>query len=255
MSPVFAGMPPLFEAERLQRYAADHAASYQGAHPFPHIVIDDFIARETVDEVLAAFPDIRKQDSQYGDELRMEDGSFAQREKRWLSSPVAVKPVIRRLYWELNSADFLNFLSELTGIEGLVPDPHLFGGGVHETRPPGYLNVHADFNKHPWFRLDRRLNLLVYLTPDWQDEWEGHLELWERDLSACVKRVAPAAGRAVLFSTTRDSFHGHPKPLATPEGITRKSLALYYYTHGRPANEDPTEHKTLWKAAGRDTPG
>lgn len=244
-------MPPLFDYGHLMAWAQANAAAYAAADPFPHVVVDDFIAPLTVDEVLAAFPAIKRQESQYGDELKMEDGSYAQREKRWLSSPIAVPPVIRRLYWELNSADFLRCLSVLTGIADLIPDPHLFGGGVHETRPPGYLNVHADFNKHPWFRLDRRLNLLIYLNPGWQDDWEGHLELWARDLSACVKRVAPLAGRCVIFSTTRDSFHGHPKPLACPEGVTRKSLALYYYTHGRPADEDPSEHKTLWKAAGR----
>ncbi len=251
MNPVFDGIPKLFDGEALLGFARAHAREYQSADPFPHIVLDDFLPRGVVDEVIADFPDIRQQDSQVSNELRMEDGSYAQREKRWLSLPMGVKPVIRRLYWEFNSADFLAFLSVLTGIDGLIPDPHLFGGGLHETRRGGHLNVHADFNKHPLYQLDRRLNLLVYLNPDWQDAWEGHLELWERDLSACVRRVAPIAGRCVIFSTTRDSFHGHPKPLATPPGITRKSLALYYYTHGRPADEDPSEHKTLWKAAGR----
>lgn len=244
-------MSPLFDVRWLE-FAQVHAPVYQQADPFPHIVIDDFLAPETVAEVLAAFPEIRKQQSQTGDELRMADGRFAQREKRWLSSPIAVSPVIRRLYWELNDAHFLQGLSVLTGMDGLIPDPHLMGGGLHETRTPGYLNVHADFNKHPWFRLDRRLNLLIYLNEDWQDAWNGHLELWERDLGACAKRIAPIAGRCVIFSTNRDSFHGHPQPLAAPEGVTRKSLALYYYTHGRPANEDATEHKTLWQAAGSE---
>ncbi|TNF34013.1 MAG: 2OG-Fe(II) oxygenase [Gammaproteobacteria bacterium] len=245
-------LAPLFDYARLRAFVEANAAGYQSAHPFPHIVIDDFLSADTVAELVEAFPEIKKQESQYGDELKMEDGRYAQREKRWLSSPVAVKPVIRRLYWELNSADFLECLEILTGIDGLIPDPHMFGGGLHETRKGGYLNVHADFNKHPWFRLDRRLNLLVYLNPGWQPEYGGDLELWERDLSACVKSVSPIAGRAALFSTTRDSFHGHPHPLTCPEGMSRKSLALYYYTHGRPANEDPSEHKTLWKSAGKD---
>ncbi|HEY9035902.1 MAG TPA: 2OG-Fe(II) oxygenase [Pseudomonadales bacterium] len=245
-------LAPLFDYEKLRAFATTHAASYRHAAPFPHIAIDDFLSTQTVHELVRAFPDIKKQESQYGDELRMDDGSFAQREKRWLSSPVAVKPVIRRLYWELNSADFLECLELLTGIDGLIPDPHLFGGGLHETRTGGYLNVHADFNKHPWFRLDRRLNLLIYLNPDWQAAWGGDLELWERDLSACVKRISPIAGRAVLFSTTRDSFHGHPHPLACPDHVTRKSLALYYYSHGRPAHEDATEHKTIWQKAGKN---
>lgn len=243
----------LFDYPKLRAFAQQHAAGYAAAQPFPHIVIDDFLPPGVIAQCVRDFPEIKEHASQQADDLRMDDGSFAQREKRWLSLSIGVDLSIRRLYWELNSADFLECLEILTGIQGLIPDPHLFGGGLHETRPGGYLNVHADFNKHPWFRLDRRLNLLVYLNPGWQPEWGGDLELWERDLSACVKKVSPVAGRAVLFSTTRDSFHGHPHPLACPEGVSRKSLALYYYSHGRPANENPAEHKTIWQKAGKDT--
>jgi Rps23 Pro-64 3,4-dihydroxylase Tpa1-like proline 4-hydroxylase len=186
----------------------------------------------------------------------LQDGTVAQYRKNWLSMEMRVTPLIRRLYWELNAAGFIGFLEQLTGIEGLVPDPYFAGGGLHETQSGGLLMVHADYNKHPELNLDRRLNLIIYLNEDWHDEYGGHLELWDRGLTRCEKKIAPVAGRAVIFSTKRDSWHGHPHPLACPEGMSRKSIALYYYTNGRPQEEGTDAHLTLWKKVpGQKVPG
>jgi hypothetical protein len=135
----------------------------------------------------------------------------------------------------------------LTGIQGLVPDPHLWGGGLHQILPGGKLAVHADFNKYPHFKLDRRLNVLVYLNRDWQEQWGGQLELWNRDMTRCEQRILPLFNRMVCFSTTDSSFHGHPDPLRCPADRTRRSLALYYYSNGRPAEEIGRPHTTLFQ--------
>ena len=119
---------------------------------------------------------------------------------------------------------------ELTGIKGLIPDPYFEGGGLHETKRGGHLGVHADFNVHERLRLERRLNLLVYLNEDWADDYGGQLELWNKDMSDCAVRVKPVFGRAVIFNTALDSFHGHPDPLACPADRSRRSIATYYYT-------------------------
>ena len=136
---------------------------------------------------------------------------------------------------------------QLTGIDGLLPDPHMTGGGLHQYLPGAELRVHADFNKLPGYGLDRRLNLLLYLNPAWDEAWGGALELWDRDMQACVQRIAPVANRCVVFSTTRDSYHGMPDPLRCPDGVTRRSLALYYYSNGRPQHERGPDHSTLWQ--------
>ena len=111
----------------------------------------------------------------------------------------------------------------------------------------GRLGIHADFNRHPRFDLDRRLNLLVYLNKDWREEYGGHLELWNRGMTHCEVKILPVFNRVVLFSTTDFTYHGHPDPLACPEGMTRKSLALYYYTNGRPTDEVSGGHTTLFR--------
>jgi len=138
---------------------------------------------------------------------------------------------------QFNSSVFVDFLESLTGIEGLIPDPHYFGGGLHQIEPGGYLTVHADFNRHPRLQLDRRLNALLYLNQEWKEEWGGYLELWDATMSHAVVKVAPAFNRLVVFETTDFSFHGHPDPLQPPPGFHRRSLALYYYSNGRPADE------------------
>jgi Rps23 Pro-64 3,4-dihydroxylase Tpa1-like proline 4-hydroxylase len=218
---------------------------YSTNQPFPHIVIDDFINAETVRRLLRDFP---AQDQPMQRRLKtahLADGRPAQLKKRsYADSEAGI--AIRQMLWELNSGAFINWLEMLTRIPALLPDPKLNGAGLHVTDPGGLLRIHADYNRHPVYDLDRRINLLLYLNTEWRDEYGGHLELWDRQMTRCERRVLPIAGRCVIFSTTSSSFHGHPQPLTCPEGMSRKSIALYYYTNGRPADEQTERHATLW---------
>ena len=154
----------------------------------------------------------------------------------------------RHLLAQLNSATFIDFLECLTGIEGLVPDPHFVGGGLHQIERGGHLKVHADFNRHPRTQLERRLNVLIYLNRGWKDEYGGAFELWDADMTGCETKVMPYFNRCVVFSTTSTSFHGHPEPLTCPEDTTRKSMALYYYSADPSAHERGEGHNTLFRA-------
>lgn len=237
----------LLDYDRLRKRLVSSHAAYTGAVPFPHTVIDDFVRDEVVDAVLQGFPapsaDIKwRQLVATGT-----DGGRVQFNKQGMPHLFKVPAVIRQLIWELNSGTFIRSLEKLTGIENLIPDPSLRGGGLHQILPGGLLGVHADFTHHADYDLERRVNLLLYLNQDWQDEFEGHLELWNQDASQCIKRIRPLAGRCVIFNTDADSFHGHPRPLKCPEGRTRKSIAIYYYTVGRSdKNVEPTR-KTDWQ--------
>ena len=157
-------------------------------------------------------------------------------------------PATRLLLYHLNSITFLDFLSEVTAIPDLLSDPCFDGGGLHQIVRGGKLGVHADFNKHPRYGLDRRLNLLIYLNQDWREEYGGALELWDRGMTRCEARILPIFNRVVVFGTTDFTYHGHPDPLACPIGMTRKSLALYYFSVGRPADEVSATHSTLFRA-------
>lgn len=235
--------------DRLSAEVDDMANRFQNASPFPHIVIDDFLPAEFVTRLNANFPDIsaKKKAGSGHVPVYLKDGSEAQLGKEWLSRERLVPLIYRRLYWELNNHPFVGYLEKITGINGLIPDPHLAGGGVHSTKAGGYLKVHADFNKHPTLALDRRLNLLIYLNEDWLPEYGSDLELWTADMGTCVEKIAPIAGRCVIFRTSSTSFHGHPHPMTCPPDRTRRSIALYYYSNGRSEGEGTEEHGTLWQ--------
>src|SRR5207253_7961981 len=204
--------------------------AYLNAEPFPHIMLDDLFEAEALDAVLRDFPaPADMQWMRFDNPLEKKLGYFYEHS--------SISPAVRSFLNDMNSFEMLLWLEALTGIDGLIPDPYFGGGGLHQIEPGGFLKVHADFNVHPKLKLDRRLNLLIYLNRDWREEWGGHLELWSRDRKKCVERILPVFNRTVVFSTTDTSFHGHPHPLASPPGVTRKSVSLYYYTAGRPADE------------------
>lgn len=227
------------DVDRLLERVDDMAEGFAGGDPYRHLVIDGAFPERWLDAVVDEFPD--PADMPIQRRLSMEVKSA---NRTWS----ALGPATRNLLSELNAGPFLTLLEGVTGITGLVPDPHLFGGGQHQIRPGGKLAIHADFNRHPTLQVDRRLNLLVYLNRGWLEEWGGCLELWDQSMSRCVKRIAPVFNRCVLIATTDTSYHGHPEPLACPAGVTRKSLALYYYTNGRPPEEVVPEHSTLWQS-------
>ena len=210
----------------LARVAARHRAEYAAAEPFPHVVLDGVLPEEMLDIVLAEFPSPdsrvwREYDNYYEGKLE------AQGEER-------LGATLSLLLYQFNSAPFLRFLQELTGIEGLIGDPYFTGGGLHQIDRGGRLGVHTDFSRHYHLPLYRRLNVLVYLNREWDDGWGGHLELWDRGMTHCVRRIAPLYNRMVVFTIGDSTYHGHPDPLTTPPGITRKSIALYYFTAVEP---------------------
>ena len=199
--------------------------AYSSNVPFPHIVIDDFFDSRTLGGVLFEVNTIDRS-QRYAKFLdrKTDHNKFA-------FFPEVVGPETLRLVNFLNSGPFLNYMENLTGIDNLIADPSYFGGGLHWIENGGFLEVHADFNHLKKYNLERRINLLLYLNENWKDEYNGQLELWDRKTMTKAKSVSPIFNRCVVFSTTKESLHGHPAPLATPPGIARRSLALYYYTN------------------------
>ena len=210
-----------FDQEACKAAGSAAAAEYRANQPFPHVMLDDFLAPDLLRQVLSEFPDSTGQDYFDRDQERL---------KFQFRPDQCRGPATRMLFAELNSRAFLAFLSALTGIRGLIPDPYHAGAGLHETRKGGHLGIHADFPHHGRMKVERRLNLLIYLNEDWSAEYGGALELWDRGMTRACRRIEPAFGRAVIFSTDRDTYHGHPDPLTCPPERSRRSIATYYYT-------------------------
>lgn len=225
----------------LKQLGKDKHDEYINAVPFPNIVFDNFFDEGLLGQVLDDFPDLSKKEDVITYNNQNEKKLEAKGEQYFSDATKA-------LVHYLNSQPVLEFLQELTGIKQiLLPDPYFNGGGYHEIKPGGLLKVHADFNKHDKTWLDRRINLLVYLNKDWDESYGGHFELWDKTMSKSQKKVLPVFNRVAIFSTTDFSYHGHPNPLTCPPDRSRKSLALYYYSNGRPKSEiSETPHATLF---------
>ena len=214
---------PVFDHARYKAQVPALEAAYAGGKEFPHIVLDDFLDGNILAEALASFPPIRDDAWIHYIHYNEKKGGLNKREY--------IPEVLRHVIDELNSPLFVNWLTQVTGIEGLMADPGMEGGGLHQIERGGYLNIHADFTAHPHHRMwRRRVNVLVYLNPDWKEEYGGQLELWTKDVDRCFEKVLPLFNRCVIFNTDSDSFHGHPDPLTCPPDRTRKSIALYYFT-------------------------
>lgn len=212
----------LFDAGAMKAKGLELQERYRTADPFPHIAIEDFLPASILDLCLAQFPSNPDPESR----------SFDREQERYKASfnPDYLTPAARSFFYSLNSRPFVQFLENLSGIKGLIPDPHFLGGGFHETRNGGHLSVHADFNLHKPMHLERRLNVLIYLNRDWTLDYGGGLELWDEKMEKCVRTIAPEFGRCVVFSTNDTSYHGHPAPINHPGKTPRRSIALYYYT-------------------------
>lgn len=219
-------------------------ARFGSAHPFPHLVLEDFLRPELLRRLQAEFPpfDPERARNEYG-----EVGGKAVHEALGELGPAYAE--LDRL---LRDPAFLALLSRLTGIPDLLHDPEYLGGGTHENRHGQELDMHVDFNYHPSARWHRRLNLILFLNDTWASAWGGALDLqrdpWAPEDPVAV-RIAPLANRCVIFETSERSWHGFER-IELPEGlrdrVSRRSVAVYYYTRLRPRSETSPEHATVY---------
>lgn len=201
------------------------AAEFRAGRPFKHVVIPDFFA--DAERVRRGMPGYDSSWCVYRNPI----------ENKQTFNDVSRVAALRETYDALAAPEFVAMVERITGL-AVEADPHLHGAGVHRHARGGKLDVHLDYCIHPLTGKQRRLNLIVYMTPGWRDAWGGHLELWTAtpggELDACAKRVRPDFNTAVIFETTDDSWHGMPTPLACPEGVCRLSIAAYYVSDPLP---------------------
>jgi Rps23 Pro-64 3,4-dihydroxylase Tpa1-like proline 4-hydroxylase len=191
--------------------------------PYPHIHLKEFLDPDVAAEMASEFPDMATDAwTRY---------KHPNENKLGLAKRSLFPTQLGEVVDELNSPAFVHWLSQLTGIPDLVSDDMLEGGGLHQSGTGGFLNVHTDFSNHHYHKHWRRqVNLILYLNPNWDEQWGGALELWDREMRHCVTKIPPLFNEALIFRTDEISYHGFPDPLRCPETESRKSLALYYYT-------------------------
>lgn len=214
----------VLDVERLMQIAAARSADYRGAAPFPHIVLDGLFCAALLDQAVAELPAASARWTTY---------NTVNESKQVCSDASLFGPTAEIIVHALNSAPFVRFLERLTGIAGLIPDPHLHAAGYMKVSPGGFLGLHYDFATQRELKLDRRINVLLYLNRDWLAEWGGALELHSNDpvTDPGHQEVAiePLFNRVAIFNTP-NALHGHRKPLTCPKGRARLCLSWYYYT-------------------------
>ncbi|MEO1039957.1 MAG: 2OG-Fe(II) oxygenase [Pseudomonadota bacterium] len=216
---------------------------FKAAQPFEHLCLDDFLQPDIARALLDDFPGFERRDA--ADE-------FGRIGRKAVKTDLAsISPAYARAAEYLVGDEFLESMSALTGIEGLKADPLQYGGGTHENLDGHDLDPHIDFNYDSGTRRHRRINLLVYLNPVWEEGWGGcialHSNPWDPQSDA-VRAYAPIFNRAVMFATSERSWHGFEAIRLPADAPTRsrKSLSIYLYTDERPSDEIAPEHGTFY---------
>jgi hypothetical protein len=217
-------------------------AQFRSAAPFPFIAIDPFLAPDLAAAAAAEIPTFSE-----SQQIGREFDAVNEKNKVQITDSSLFGPAVARVHEALASPEWLEDLSYITGIDHLLADSELRGGGIHVTGPRGRLDVHVDFNFVKDRGLHRRLNILVYLNRDWEKEWGGAIELWDQQVTECAYSAIPSMNRCVIFETSEISYHG-VTPVTCPEGVERRSYAAYYYTREAPPTWDGQTHSTVFKA-------
>jgi len=215
---------------------------FRQAEPFPHIVIDDLLQPDFVQEIVSSYPSVAEAES-IGNTFRAVNESG----KTQVTDASRFAAAVARLNEVLAAPEWRSQLEHVTGIPDLLADELLDGGGMHIMRPGSHLDVHIDFNLLKDRQLHRRLNIIVFFNPEWHEAWGGQTELWDRDVKSCHHSVLPVLNRCVIFETSQISFHG-VKAVRCPSDQARRSFAAYYYTKEAPAGWDGTRHTTVFRA-------
>ena len=223
----------IFDDKKYNILAVKNHNKYINATPFPHIQFKNFLDKKTSNILYKNFPSYNNKiwinHKDYGKNKNSNSKKSTHDERTF---PGKLRLFLR----ELNSRQFLLFLETLSGIDSLIPDPYFIGGGIHSSKEGGYLNIHADFNWSHKLQLHRRLNVLIYLTPNWTKENQGSLEFYDKNKTKKIKEYYPEFNSCVIFNTSANSFHGHPNPVVG-KNIYRRVLNMYYYTAERKKSE------------------
>ena len=222
----------MFDNIKYNRLAIKNNKYYKNAKPYSHIQFTNFLQKDLALKLYRNFPKYENScwidHKKYGRNINT-NYKKAQHDERYFPE------VLRNFLRSLNSKQFLLFLETLTGIDGLIPDPYSIGGGLHIARENGYLNTHVDFNWHHKLQLHRRVNVLIYLTPNFRKINGAQFELKNSNNTKLIKQYEPTFNSCLIFSTSAKSFHGHSNPVKGK--IYRRVINAYYYTASRPKHE------------------
>ena len=190
--------------------------------PFPNIELNNLWDNKLLEKCFKEIEDFKNWDR--------EKNFFAAKKRLYSQNHEYFPDNVKKVFNELCSQKFINWLESFTNEKRLVADTNFTAGGISSVGNGGFLKIHADPNWNPRVKLFMRIIIIVYLNNDWKDEWGGHLEFWNEDMTACEKKIKPVINNMIIFSNNDRNYHGHPDPLKVPENTRRNNLIMYYYS-------------------------
>ena len=192
-------------------------------YPFAHTIIENFLHDQVYIDIVCEFPDCP--DDAWWKYCNPLEVKYA------YDDIVNMPKNMRNFFMAMSSKKIISRMEEIFSINGLQYDPYCHGGGIHMHPRNGRLNMHLDYEKHPYINKQRRLNVILYCNDAWESSWNGDTQLWDKDLTDCCVKSYPKKNHALIFETTEDSWHGVPEKITCPDGIYRKTLAYYYISN------------------------
>ena len=210
---------------------------FVGTPPFPMIVLDNFLPEDFASSMATECESIPLQ---HWTEFTRK-GSFMRECKRLEHAPIALDFVN-----QMHSSLGMEWMTSITGIKDLIPDPYLTGAGYSRSFRGDSLQLHSDFNWNDQIKVHRMLSFIIYLNPNWQEEWGGALEFTDFNKEKVIQSVPPLFNRAIIWRYHKRGFHGYPNPLTCPENMSRNTFRLFYYYSDAKHKDDDRPHRSLY---------
>jgi Rps23 Pro-64 3,4-dihydroxylase Tpa1-like proline 4-hydroxylase len=209
---------------------------FLNAKPFEHVVIDNFLETSYAEKISEIFPVVNSDWHEYKNPIEV---------KYTYDNVNELDKDTKDFFYYLSTPELTNIMRDITSIRNLEYDEYLHGAGLHKHPRYGRLNIHLDYEKHPISGKERRLNVILFMSKDWDPLWNGANELWDKDVTKCITKTHVKFNRAIIFKTNDISWHGLPDKIMCPDDVFRNSLAYYYVS---PLNTLKTEENYRKKA-------
>lgn len=198
-----------------------------------YFYLDNLLPEELALEIYNAFPEAK--------DMVLKKSI---REDKYVAAQMNLyNPLLEEIIYAFQDAKIVDVVAEICGLKGAIPDENLYAGGISMMGHKQFLNPHLDNSHDKDRKLWRILNLLYYVTPEWEESYGGNLELWPDGLKNPQITIHSKFNRLAVMATHNRSLHS-----VSPVTYTgyRCCVSNYYFSQS-PVHDDDTFHVTSFR--------